>query len=131
MKQKKYLTALESLEDALVNNHNNQDALALKGPIYYEKGDFNTAKQAYGRCLAYCNDAPNIHSIYLRLATIYLQKDLQYEGAKSIFLKLCKSSPSCVTWLGMSVACYRLNQLFDAEQAFNEANILDNRNPDV
>ena len=131
MKQKKFAEALQCLEDALVLKHANPAAWALKGHLYYEQNEFGLAKEAYERCSAYCEDAPNIHAIYLRLATIYLEKDLRYEAAKETFLKLCKRSPSCVTWLGAGVACYRLNALLDAEQALNEANILDNRNAEV
>lgn len=131
MKQKIFPSALASLEEALVTQHENPAVWALKGHLYYEQKEFSVAKQAYERCLAYTSDAPDIHSIYLRLATIYLENDKKYDAAKDSFLKLCKSSPSCVTWLGAGVACYRLNLLLEAEQALNEANILDNRNPEV
>ena len=131
MKQKKYPSALQSLDEALVLQHENPGVWALKGHLYYEENEFDAAEQAYERCLSYCGNAPDIHSIYLRLATIYLENDKHFESAKHAFLKLCRLSPSCVTWLGAGIACYRLNSILDAEQALNEANILDNKNPEV
>ena len=33
---------------------------------------------------------------------------LQFQEAKNTFLLACKRSPSCVSWLGVGIACYRV-----------------------
>ena len=32
----------------------------------------------------------------------------QFQEAKTVFLKACKRSPSCVSWLGVGIACFRV-----------------------
>ena len=55
----------------------------------------------------------------------------QYEDARSTLLRACKHSPSSRTWFGVGVACYRLGDLEQAEDALSEANILNNLDPEV
>ena len=33
----------------------------------------------------------------------------QFQEAKTTFLLACKKSPSCVSWLGVGIACYRVS----------------------
>ncbi|CAL1530492.1 unnamed protein product [Lymnaea stagnalis] len=108
----------------------NPDAWSLLGHVKYLTNDHITARDCYERTLAFVNDASETHSIYLRLASIYLQEE-KYQNAKDTFLKACKRSPSCISWLGVGIACYRLNELSEAEDALSEANVLNNNDPEV
>ena len=56
---------------------------------------------------------------------------LQFEDAKCTYLLACRDSPSCTAWNGVGVACYRMGTLPEAEDALCEANILNNRDPEV
>ncbi|CAC5385602.1 Cilia- and flagella-associated protein 70 [Mytilus coruscus] len=129
--QKKETTdAEESLNEALQFDYQNPDAWALMGHVKYMIGDTENAKDCYERTISFLHDASEMHSIYLRLASIYLQ-DQRFQDAKNVFLMACKKSASCVSWLGVGIACYRLNELGEAEDALSEANILNNADPEV
>ncbi|CAK8696784.1 unnamed protein product [Clavelina lepadiformis] len=128
--RKQYKEALESLKSATSLDNEHPDAWAMMGHVYYISSDFTSAQDCYERTLAFINDASEMHSIYLRLASIYLQEE-QFVKAKRTFLLACKYSPTCVSWLGVGTACYRLGEVSEAENALAEANILNNSNPDV
>ena len=51
----------------------NPDGWALMGHVKYLKGDNEAARECYERTLSFVTDASEMHSIYLRLASIYLQ----------------------------------------------------------
>ncbi|XP_051569231.1 cilia- and flagella-associated protein 70 [Myxocyprinus asiaticus] len=123
-------SAEDSLREALSDDIQNPDIWALWGHLHYVRGDYIQAQSCYERTLESVLDASDTHSICLRLGFIYIQ-DGEYEKAKRVFLRACKSSPSCLTWLGLGIACYRLEELTEAEEALTEANTLNNRNPEV
>ncbi|XP_052768283.1 cilia- and flagella-associated protein 70-like isoform X5 [Mya arenaria] len=120
----------ESLNEALQFDYQNPDAWALMGHVKYLTNDTAEARDCYERTISFVSDASEMHSIYLRLASIYLQEG-RFQEAKTTFLMACKRSPSCVSWLGVGIACYRLGELAEAEDALSEANILNNSDPEV
>ncbi|XP_035827894.1 cilia- and flagella-associated protein 70 isoform X2 [Aplysia californica] len=125
-----YAEAEENLNEALQFDFQNPDAWSLMGHVKYMTGDCAVARDCYERTLSFVNDASEMHSIYLRLASIYLQEK-RFQDAKTTFLMACKKSPSCVSWLGVGIACYRLDELSEAEDALSEANVLNNNDPEV
>ncbi|XP_017339919.1 cilia- and flagella-associated protein 70 isoform X1 [Ictalurus punctatus] len=125
-----YSSAKGSLQQALSDNFQNPDVWALYGHVYYMIKDYNQAQESYERTLDFVTEASDTHPVYLRLGSIYLQKG-QYDKAKPTYMHACKCFPSCLTWLGLGIACYRLGELTEAEDALTEANALNNRNPEV
>uniref|UniRef100_A0AAA9T1V2 Cilia and flagella associated protein 70 n=2 Tax=Bos TaxID=9903 RepID=A0AAA9T1V2_BOVIN len=103
-------------------------------PIFFKNGTLNgnhvEAKACYERTISFVVDASEMHFIFLRLGQIYLEEK-EYEKAKKTYLQACKRSPSCLTWLGLGIACYRLEELTEAEDALSEANALNNYNAEV
>ncbi|XP_035254634.1 cilia- and flagella-associated protein 70 [Anguilla anguilla] len=125
-----YCSAEASLKEALDGGLQNPDVWALTGHLHYLTGTHSQAKTCYERTVDFVADASDMHAVYLRLGHIYLQEG-QFEKAKPTYLRGCKSSPSCLTWLGVGIACYRLGELAEAEDALTEANALNNANPEV
>ncbi|XP_061173813.1 cilia- and flagella-associated protein 70-like isoform X1 [Saccostrea echinata] len=130
LQKKEYKEAENSLDEALQFDYQNPDAWALMGHVKYMTNDVEASRDCYERTLSFTTDAAEMHSIYLRLASIYLQEE-KFSNAKNTFLMACKRSPSCVSWLGVGIACYRLGELAEAEDALSEANILNNTDPEV
>lgn len=122
-------SAEESLREALKDNFQNPDVWALWGHLNYMREDYSQAKSCYERTLDSL-DAEDTHAVYLRLGSICLQ-DGEYKKAKSTFLLGCRSSPSCLTWLGLGTAHYRLDELKEAEDALTKASALNSKNAEV
>lgn len=130
MQKKNYVEAKANLNEALTFDYQNPDTWALLGHINYLTGKMEEARESYERVLDFIGEASDMHTVYLRLGSIYLQ-DKQFSGAKHTFLLACKRSPSCVTWLGTGIACFRMGELAEAEDALCEANILNNSDAEV
>nr|KAG5710751.1 hypothetical protein BaRGS_035153 [Batillaria attramentaria] len=130
LQKQEYDDAEFNLNSALEVDHQNADGWALMGHVKYLKGETEVARDCYERTLSFVTDASETHSIYLRLASIYLQ-EREFAKAKTTFLMACKKSPSCVSWLGVGISCYRLDELSEAEDALMEANILNNTDAEV
>lgn len=65
----------------------NPDAWAILGHVKFLLGDTVVAKDCYERTLAFIADASEMHSIYLRLASIYLQEgQVRTDNTKLILL---------------------------------------------
>ena len=73
MERKMYYTTIDSYK--ITFNLQNPDAWAILGHVKYMVGDSEVAKDCYERTLSFVADASEMHSIYLRLASIYLQEE--------------------------------------------------------
>ncbi|NWR66948.1 CFA70 protein, partial [Bucorvus abyssinicus] len=120
----------ESLCEAVRMDCLNPNVWAQKGHLCYLKRDLGEAKECYERTISFVEDAADMHFVYLRLGSIYLEEK-EYGRAKQTYLLACKNSASCLTWLGVGIACYRLEELVEAEDALSEANALNNMNAEV
>ncbi|NWS20680.1 CFA70 protein, partial [Pachyramphus minor] len=120
----------ECLHEAIRMDCTNPNVWAQKGHLCYLKGDCSQAKECYERVVSFVEDAVDMHFVYLRLGSIYLEEK-EYGQAKQIYLLACDNSASCLTWLGVGIACYRLGELVEAEDALSEANALNNTNAEV
>ncbi|XP_058672094.1 cilia- and flagella-associated protein 70 [Ammospiza caudacuta] len=120
----------ECLREAVRIEPLNPNVWAQKGHLCYQQKDFEKAKDCYERVISFEEDAADMHFVYLRLGSIYLDEK-KYARAKHIFLLACDNSASCLTWLGVGIACYRLEEMLEAEDALSEANALNNTNAEV
>ncbi|XP_045575823.1 cilia- and flagella-associated protein 70 isoform X2 [Salmo salar] len=115
-----YSSAESSLKEALHDSFQDPDVWALFGHIHHLTGEFGKAQECYERTLDFVTDATDTHPVYLRLGSIYLQEG-EFQRAKTTYLRACKSSPSCLTWLGLGIACYRTGRRLEAEQSYKYA----------
>ncbi|NXT20058.1 CFA70 protein, partial [Syrrhaptes paradoxus] len=120
----------ECLCEAMKIDYMNPNVWAQKGHLCYLQRDLGKAKECYERAMGFMEDAADVHFICLRLGSIYLEEK-EYGRAKQTYLLACKDSASCLTWLGVGIACYRLEELVEAEDALSEANALNNANAEV
>ncbi|XP_012518672.1 PREDICTED: cilia- and flagella-associated protein 70 [Propithecus coquereli] len=128
--KKDFAKAEEYLQQASQMDYLNPNVWGVKGHLYFLSGNHAEAKACYERTISFVVDASGMHFIFLRLGLLYLEEK-EYEKAKKTYLQACKRSPSCLTWLGLGIACYRLEELTEAEDALSEANALNNCNAEV
>ncbi|OBS76095.1 hypothetical protein A6R68_17458, partial [Neotoma lepida] len=128
--KKDFAKTEEYLQQAAHMDYLNPNVWGVKGHLYFLSGNHTEAKACYERTISFVVDASEMHFIFLRLGHIYLEEK-EYEKAKRTYMQVCKRSPSCLTWLGLGIACYRLEELTEAEDALSEANALNNYNAEV
>lgn len=121
---------LRHAKGAISLNIDNIHAWELLSHAKYLMRDASGARESYERTLAATGELLDPHLLYLRLASIYLEEG-NYSKSREMFLHGCRHSPSALTWLGVGISCYRMQELGEAEEALAEANILNNLEPEI
>eukprot|EP01064_Diplonema_japonicum_P008115 TRINITY_DN15642_c0_g1_i1.p1 TRINITY_DN15642_c0_g1~~TRINITY_DN15642_c0_g1_i1.p1 ORF type:complete len:997 (+),score=289.63 TRINITY_DN15642_c0_g1_i1:52-2991(+) len=141
---KGYEEARRILREILEKDPNNHKALTLLGDVYADMGGVEVAEvgrdgvervclaavlgeEAYDKALR-LDESKMEGTVLIRLGNIYCSLG-RYQEACDAFMLGAKTWPCGTTWMGVGVAYYRLGNFADAEQAFNESNLLNNLNP--
>ena len=85
---------MEAITKSYLSYLQNPDAWALMGHVKYLTNETSEARDCYERTISFVADASEMHSIYLRLASIYLQ-----EARVSWLLTISGLKPHCKTLL--------------------------------
>ncbi|KAJ3056144.1 Cilia- and flagella-associated protein 70 [Rhizophlyctis rosea] len=144
-----FVQAEKHIRDALEVQQDDPDTWAALGHLQFIQRLWHDAQQSYETVLSLSRDPTDIALIYVRLGSIYLQNATAGTGlvgtpeaehkvdakfarmAKTMYLRACEKDPSSTSWLGAGKACLALGELDEAEDAFAEANVLNNRDSDV
>lgn len=102
----------------------------MRGHAYYLNGNLFDSEESYIKALR-IKPAPKDAVLQERLGLVYIKRK-SWKDAKTVFMKCCKQSgdflPSTTAWLYLGIACFRLCEMQQAEDALNQANILDHLN---
>ncbi len=112
------------------NNPKNSDYAALEGNVYYGMGEYSTAISKYEKALKL---NPDNTYIYSNIANAYLElnqadKSLEYIEKG---LATSKGKDKVVFLILKGNYFHRIEELDNAEEAYNEAFGIDNSNPNI
>eukprot|EP00667_Euglena_gracilis_P001629 EG_transcript_1630 len=119
--------AVATLQQVLDIQKENVEACLLMGDILRAQGSLAEAQAMYHRAID-AQGAGVPGRVFARLGSLQMQLR-HFEDARDSYLWAAKFWPCGLTWLGVGTAYYRAGDYLHAEQALNEANILNNLNP--
>ncbi|CAG9768414.1 unnamed protein product [Ceutorhynchus assimilis] len=104
--------------------------LALSGHILLAQSKLNEAQNEYFRVIEAYNRPQNIHLVYINCAEI-LSKLGNIKKAIKLILIACKIHETPHLWFSAGKLYYHQNDLLNAEECLNRANLKDNRHAEV
>ncbi|ETL82168.1 hypothetical protein L917_17602 [Phytophthora nicotianae] len=126
--------AIKLLQEALEIDASHPVAWFTLGKVYLRQdSQTKTAIECLQRALEHrgtLNTEALRFGLYLRLGLALLHSS-QFETAETTFLLGCDEFRLASCWLGVGIACLRLERWERAQMALAEANRLDSSNPDV
>jgi tetratricopeptide (TPR) repeat protein len=149
-----YSNALERIKEALEIQQDNSSAWSALGNLQFIQENYEDSQISYETVVSLPREPADIDLVFSRLGYIYLNnvnkllKSFDYQSpenhsrqmatikhlekqAKAMYIHASEIKPSSQTWLGVGKACYLLKEYSEAEDAFSEANVLNNRDGDV
>jgi tetratricopeptide (TPR) repeat protein len=119
--------AAQTLEAGLELARKTVSGFTLLGQARLRLGETEAAHAAFSKALD-LSEQPYPLVALLLLGQLCLDAS-DNARAKELYLYACRQAPSCSSWLGAGVACHRLGEADQAEEALAEANVLNNRHP--
>jgi tetratricopeptide (TPR) repeat protein len=120
-----YEEAASQVKDLMGDD--NFQAQILMGDIRAQENKGVEAEVHYERALRVKPEGAT-GGVYVRLGNIYMTLG-RYKEAKDTFIIGVRVWCCGLTWMGVGIAYYRMDDYIHAEQALNESNILNNQNP--
>lgn len=127
--------SMKLLQDALEIDSSHPLVWLVLGKAYLQRD--NNQKETAIECLQRAltlKDALQVDrrlAVFVHLGLVLLQVS-QFAAAEAVFLHACEEFRTMASnWLGMGIACFRMNKFDSARMALAEANCLDGSNPEV
>uniref|UniRef100_A0A8C0BTZ7 Cilia and flagella associated protein 70 n=1 Tax=Buteo japonicus TaxID=224669 RepID=A0A8C0BTZ7_9AVES len=111
----------ECLCEAIRIDYMNPNVWAQKGHLCYLKRDFGEAKECYERTINFVEDAADMHFVYLRLGSIYLEeKELEemVEAEDALSEANALSNTNAEVWGYLALICLQGGRQLEAEQCY-------------
>ncbi|XP_044749185.1 cilia- and flagella-associated protein 70-like [Coccinella septempunctata] len=128
--QENYDHALDHLKEAKLIEGWNYAVVALTGHCLVWKHEYEAAREEFFYVLNAFDRPDDIHMLYIDTAKVLSILGKEQE-ARQIMLLACKSNPTPYTWTIAGTFFYNENDFLSAEECFTEANICNNRIPQV
>lgn len=101
----------------------------MRGHAYFLANNLFDSEESYIKALR-LKPTPKDPILQERLGIVYARRKA-WKDARVVFLKNCKEFTSTTSWMYLGLSLLRLGELHLAEDAFTQANILDNENPKI
>uniref|UniRef100_A0A8D2L4W0 Cilia and flagella associated protein 70 n=1 Tax=Varanus komodoensis TaxID=61221 RepID=A0A8D2L4W0_VARKO len=122
--KKEYDKTEESLEMAVQIDYLNPEVWAQKGHLCYLTGNFSEAKACYERTISFVTDAKDMHFVYLRLGSIYLEgKELKemVEAEDALSEANALNNNNAEVWAYLALVCMQGGRQLESEQSYKYA----------
>ena len=100
----------------------------MRGHAYFLNNNLFDSEESYIKALRL--KAPKDLILQERLGIVYARRKA-WKDSKIVFMKCCKEFTSTTSWMYLGLSLLRLGEIAYAEDAFTQANILDNLNPKI
>ncbi|XP_045480859.1 cilia- and flagella-associated protein 70-like [Harmonia axyridis] len=128
--QENYDHALDHLKEAKLIEGWNYAIVSLTGHCFVWKHKYEAAREEFFYVLDSFDRPDDMHILYIHTAKVLSILGKEQE-ARQIMLLACKRHPTPYTWTIAGTFYYNENDLLSAEECFTEANICNNRIPQV
>jgi tetratricopeptide (TPR) repeat protein len=133
LNKRDYDKVIELSNEIVAAEKNNYLAWVLRGNSYYFKHDLYNSEESYVRAIRCKSDRSERFDIKMlyRLGMTYINRTT-WKDAKTVFLQILKENPGySFAWGYLGFSLMKLGEYSSAEEAFNEANLLDVENPRI
>jgi tetratricopeptide (TPR) repeat protein len=131
--KKDYNKVIKIADEILSTEKTNYTAWILRGNAYYFKNNIFDSEESFVKAIRTKPDKSNKFDVKMlfRLGMTYIRRET-WGDAKTVFFQILKDNPSySFAWRYLGYSLMKLGEHDSAEEALNEANLLDIENPVV
>ena len=121
---------IQLCNEVLSQDEKNYDAWLLRGHAYYFKNNLFDSEESYIKAIKYKNKSKKFDiQMLTRLGIVYIRRKT-WNDAKTVFLQILKDSVyHSFAWRYLGLSLTNLEEYEAADEALNEAILLDIENP--